>query len=253
MQLPVVLNVCDKKTLFGKKFSVEDAGDICLVKIQEKRKSLKKVADVYKNSKILVNNQIINKNIFRGKLKNCFHIDFNIISKLIERICKAVVYKNYMELPLNELVIVARNEVAYTLVVQLLSIAKMFTIISDSEDRKIFDEMYFKYGCVIRQKRSLEELSGDNSIILCAEENYICREDDIVVLNMTQTYDNRKNTINIYDISINDSRLYDLIAYWGGCPGIEIYNVLNILPDNDVTIEINKKTDRIFLLDIEEI
>ena len=251
MQLPVVLDVCDRKNLLGKKFSVKDVGNICPVSIKKTKSAVKKVAYEFRNRNILISNKVVNMNIFNGRIKECPDISFNMILKLIKKICKALIQKYSKEWPMNELIIAAKNEEAYPLIEELQNISKLFTIISDNENRRMADEMYFKYGCVIRHKISVKEIIEDNNFILCSDERILTEASDSIILNMTHIYSDRENVVNIRDITINDKRFSDLVTYWNGSPGIEVYNILGVLPDNNANIEMNKKADKIFLLDID--
>lgn len=250
LYFPVVLDICDKKYIIGKKIEIEKRGDIRFAKIPEKRKALKKVTDAFKNDLIMISNKAVKSNVFSKKIINYSYIGLDVISELVKPICKAVSEKFKKELPFNELIIAADNKFACQLISRLINTGKMFTLISDYEDRKMLDEMYFKYGCIIRYKKTADEYAGENGFVICSDENRLTEFENMLVLNLTDKYKEDKNVINLKDISLNDKRLQCLITSWGGNPGAEIYSLVKCLPDDKVTVEVNKKTDKIFMLDI---
>ena len=244
-------NLTDCKTTSRNGFDVVDCGSFLFVKAREKKRALKKVAKVFGNNPILINNNALEKDVFCGKVRLYEKTDMALCLALIEKVCRVTAEKYNIELPLDEIVIVTENNLVHPLISNLLNICRMFTVVSEVTDRQLADEMYFKYGCIIRFKCNSDDFSGENNFVICAANNCLADLENSIVVNLTEKSVEGSNIINLNEISIKDSSISSVCKCWGGSSGIGLYSLMRAIPGEDVCINLNRRADKIFLLDMD--
>ena len=252
MNHPIILDCSDSKSVFRQKLVKNEYDLFVTATIPEKRRYIKKFFKNNPNQTIVLKNQYEQERIFIGNTILHNEITYESVVVIICELCKQVAKRSLLQIPYDEIYLIASSEIAYSLVVPLMSICKLFTVVSDEYDVKKADEMYFKYGCIIRHKQKTDEISGNNKIVLCADEKMNCRNIKIPIINLTSKEYNEQNIVNIHDIKVSDSRISPIVKHWKGEPGLRFYNLFGIIPDEKSDIDINIKSDKIFLLDISK-
>ena len=244
----VILNINERKKFKKSGFQIERFNGFSELIIPERKRYLKRVKEL-SNPNIIIGNRIINNTIFTGLLKPYANTSYYTAIPVIEKICRLIAARYLIELPYEEIYIMAQPESLNLIVPALMNIGKLFTVISENNDRKTADEIYFKYGCVIRWSNVIDNVSGKGKILVKVSENSLPENFDCPVLDLSNTVENRANIINIRKILLSDDRLSEIVRCWNGIPGLDLFGLMNILPDEKTTIDINIIPDEIFLLD----
>ena len=248
----VILNISERKGLKKSGFHIEKFNEISELTIPNRKRFLKKVKNLARGN-IIVSNQIKNKTILAGVLKPYTDTLYYTAIPVIDKICRLIAAQHLVELPYEEIYIMAQPESLNLIVPALMNSGKLFTVISENKDRKIADEIYFKYGAVIRWYNGTDTMQGKGKILVRVSENPLPENFDFPILNLTKNLENKSNIINIRDILISDERLSGIVNLWKGVPGLDLYALMNILPDEKTAVDINVRPDKIFLLDTDAI
>lgn len=253
MNEPVILEIFDSKHIFDRKVIKNDYKLFSTVSIPGKRRLIKIFARTIINTPVIVKKQSDNHPLIKNKVCAYNRISIEAVAAVIEKVCKKVADKCSVKIPFNEIIIIGSEEIAYTLIYPLVNICRMFTVVSDSYNLKKTDEMYFKYGCIIRNKSKPENPEGGDNLLICADERVNCENFNMQIINLTNTGYTRNNIINIRDVMVVDDRILSIAQKWNGSPGLEMYDLLGIIPSCDSDVDTNTKADKIFLLDINKI
>jgi len=248
----VILNISERKRLKKSGFQLEKFNEFSELTIPNKKRLLKKVKNLT-DGNIIVNNQIKNKTILAGMLKPYTEPSYYTAIPVIEKICRLIAARHLIELPYDEIYIMAQPESLNLIVPELMNIGKLFTVISENKDRKIADEIYFKYGAVIRWYNGDDTIQGKGKILVRISENPLPENFDFPILNLTNINESKSNITNIRNVLMSDKRLSGIVNLWKGVPGLDLYDFMNIIPDENTVVDINIRPDKIFLLDTDAI
>ncbi len=253
MNAPIVLDIFDSKNIFDRKIIKNEYEFFSTVSIPGKRKYIKNFAKSVISAPVIIKKHSENHPLLKNKICVYNGVSIESVAVIIEKVCKSVANRASLKIPLNEIIIIGSEEISLRLIRPLVNICRMFTIISDTYNIRKTDEMYFKYGCIIRNKVKLEDCHGGETIVICADDRVNCENISMQVVNLTATEYSRNNIVNIRDVRVVDNSILSIAEQWNGKTGLEIYNLLGITPDCKSDIDINTKTDKIFLLDISKI
>ncbi len=248
----VILNVSEKKRLKKSALQLESFNGFLELTIPDRKRFLKKIKN-FSNETIIISNRNINNTILNGLLKPYNNTSYYTAIPLIDKICRLIAARYLIELPYEEIFIMTHPESLNLIVPALRNIGKLFTVISENKDIKTADEIYFKYGCVIRWNSGIDNVHGKEKILVRVSENPLPENFDFPVLDLTNAVENRANVINIRKILMSDDRLSEIVRCWNGVPGLDLYGLMNILPDEKTAVDINVIPDEIFLLDTDAI
>lgn len=248
----VILNLSERKRIKKTALKIERFNGFSELIIPDRKRYLKRVKEL-SDQNIIIGNRIINNTILTGLLKPYTNTSYYTAIPVIDKICRLIATRYLIELPYEEIYIMAQPESLNVIVPALMNIGKLFTVISENKDRKTADEIYFKYGCVIRWSNVIDNVHGKGKILIRVSENSLPENFDSPVLDLTNALENRANVINIRKILMSDDRLSEIIKCWNGVPGLDLYGLMNILPDEKTAVDINIIPDEIFLLDTDAI
>ena len=248
----IILNISERKRLKKSVLQFERFNGFSELTIPDRKRFLKKIKD-FSNENIIISNQIRSMTMLAGVVKPYTNTSYYTAIPVIEKICRLIAARYLIELPYEEIYIMAQPESLNLIVPALMNIGKLFTVISENKDRKTADEIYFKYGCVIRWSNDLDNVCGKGKMLVRVSENPLPQNFDSPVLDLTNVLENRANVVNIRKILMSDDRLSELVRCWNGIPGIDLYGLMNILPDEKTVVDINIIPDEIFLLDTNAI
>ncbi len=248
----VILNISERKRFKKSGIQLEKFNGVSELTIPDRKRYLKKVKD-FSNGNIIISNQIKNRTILTGLLKPYTNTLYHTAIPVIDKICRMIASQYSIEVPYEEIYVMAQPESLNLIVPALMNSGKLFTVISENKDRKIADEIYFKYGCVIRWYNGIDTMQGKGKILVKVSENPLPENFDSPVLNLTNIIENKSNIVNIRNILMSDERLSGIVNLWNGIPGLDLYGMMNILPDEKTVVDINIRSDKIFLLDTDAI
>lgn len=250
MYSSAILNVANRRLSDKTLLKEEIYEGFSVITLPERKRALRKLLRA-SDKNYIVKNGDSDKGIFQGRIKPFTDISPETVISVIDKICREAAKKYLQKLPFEEIKVISSGNMGLRIVEKLKNEAKLFTVIAESEDRLLADELYFKYGVIIRYKNSPDIRKGMDNLIISAEESVTEKITVTPVINLSKRNFSRENVINIGEIVITDKNTSVFSEYWNGCPGPEIYSLLNISPQECSEVDINKKTDRIFLLDTD--
>ncbi len=248
----VILNISERKRFKKSGFQFERFDGFSELTIPNRKRFLKKIKS-FSNENIIISNRIKNMTMLAGLVKPYANTSYYTAIPVIDKICRLIAAKYFIDLPYEEIYIMAQPESLNLIVPALVNSGKLFTVISENKDRKIADEIYFKYGSVIRWYNGTDTMQGKGKLLVRVSENPLPENFNSPVLDLTNIIENKTNIINIRNILMSDERLSGIVSLWNGVPGLDLYGLMNILPDEKTAVDINIIPDEIFLLDTNAI
>lgn len=248
----VILNISERKRFKKSGFKLERFDGFSELTIPNRKRFLKKIKG-FSNENIIISNRIKNMAMLAGLVRPYTNTSYYTAIPVIDKICGLIAAKYLIDLPYEEIYIMAQPESLNLIVPRLASSGKLFTVISENKDRKIADEIYFKYGSIIRWYNGNDTMQGKGKLLVRVSENPLPENFNSPVLDLTNIIENKSNIINIRNILMSDERLSEIVSLWNGVPGLDLYGLMNILPDEKTAVDINIRPDKIFLLDTDAI
>jgi len=250
---PIILGIDDSKSLVKKKYLRCETDGFVKVVLPNKKRCIRKVLRGINSENILIEKESAKNSVLSGQVYNYKKVSMELIKVIIEQVCILAAKKYSIRLPLKEIFIEATTYDACSLILPLVNISRLFTIVSNEFDVKKADEMYFKYGCIIRKKEKIcFDASGDR-IAICVDSVSDFIHCNLPVINLSEEAIEKNNVVNIRRIKVFDSRISALVKLWGGEPGLELYNATELIPDDTTIVDLNVNADKIFLLDIGQL
>lgn len=168
---------------------------------------------------------------------------------IINKIVITAAEKYRLTFPLKEIFIMAEPEMASRIITQIKDKARLFTVVSAFDTLgKMYDELYFKYGTVIRHIPFFNNPDWENSLAVKLEGTDD-KKDWIKcpVISFDEAIINDKTLIvrDVHIDSLKTKPLNDALSINGG---IESFCVLGHMPDGDCTVSLNKKSGKIYTL-----
>lgn len=252
MNKHIVLNIAEKKGSFTGAYEITKTDqNITFATVKNKPRAIKKFIQLLGDEVVIITKNSEDKKALKNNLLLCDNVPFDYIIPLISKsMIQAIKHHNF-KLPLKEIYISASPEIAYLVIKEIYDVSRLFTVINSTRnDKTLFDELYFKYGIIVRQR---EKVAFD-----CVEDTALIRYDYLSapkfynspIIDISDPYKDNENIISLKDISVYDKQIENVKNVWGGVTGINMYSLLGIMPDKDAQVNINKKSDEIFRLDI---
>lgn len=155
-------------------------------------------------------------------------------------------------LPAEEIYILSDPISAAAIILKIKGMARLFTVVSPIDSvGKMYDELYFKYGAVIRHIPYIGSCTQHAVIIKNNGEKDSPHIQDGIYITLDRTKPDEKNVVTAADICINDKRTDAFEKALEIRGGAGMYKFLGILPDNESFVDINTKCGEIFLLDTQ--
>lgn len=252
MKKTVILKASERMGAFAQPFRRSEYENISLITIKNRQRALRKLVKRLNDENVIINHFQVKERIFSNRLKIYNEFSYKTVLPIINKICRQIAAKYTMQIPFEEICIVARPEVAYSFIIPLLGISRLFTIVSDESVGKKADELYFEHGCIIRQASALDNTISRDRIIIRARDKMIPTNAEIPIIDVTNVPVYGKTVIQARSILVFDERILTIGEHWGGSGGLLLYDLLGELPDKNSKVDINKQADRIFLLDIDK-
>ena len=249
MSQTVIIDVSTEKGILKKRFEMEKFGDVSYVTIKNRHRALKKLIKQLNGENVIIRHLKDKEYIFEGYLRQWQYLSYKTVLPVINKICRLTAARFAMKIPFEEMLIIADEEAAYEFITELSGISRLFTVVSENQGNRKTDELYFKHGCVVRSKNVFDGRENTDSIIIRVDENDFKKPLSMPVVDLSASPVYGRNVVSVRDICVFDDEIQKVSNIWGGNSGLLLYELLGILPDKYTKTDINKKADRIFLLD----
>lgn len=171
---------------------------------------------------------------------------------VLERILILTAKKYNITLPAKEIYIFASPENAALIIEQIKDFSRLFTVVSKNEENnKLYDELYFKHGVVVRQTKTINLNSDENSLIIKYKENIPITSSFPIITFDSECFS--KKCVKIGEAYVSDERLSLLERCLKQNGSFYMYKMLGIKPDDKSRLSLDKKGNKMFFLDISEI
>lgn len=245
----VIVDVSTEKGILKKRFEVRNFGNISYVTIKNRHRALKKLVKTLNGENVIVNHLQTEEYIFEGHLRKWWDLSYKTVLPVINKICRLTAAKFTMKIPFEEMYIIADEDTAYEFITELSGMSRLFTVVSKKQGTKNSDELYFNHGCVVRRKNVFDGKENPDSIVIRVSDCAFAKPLSMPVVDLSASPEYGKNVILARDVCVFDDAIEEVRKNWGGNSGLLLYELLEILPDRNSKTDINKKADRIFLLD----
>lgn len=244
----VIIKPLKKRGLFSinPQFERTEAADVFYVR--DNVRSLKKVVKYAGGRKIMPDSEMAKGRFTSQYVKKYAAVTLPTSLAIIEKAVRAVAAKSGLKFPLSEIYVSAQSDPAARIIEKIRGCARLFTVVSTSPAKSVlYDELYFKYGTVVRHIPSFCYNEKDDVMIIKGENDAAVNFTSYPVLSLVRG--SGANVYNIGDFRIYDGQADSFAALWGGVPTAALYSFLRIVPANDASIEINNGENGVFLLD----
>lgn len=253
MKKTVILNVSEKKGFLSQAYRCEEHANMSLVTIKNSKRALRRLSGILKGENIVINHLQKDEYIFNNCIKPYADLSYKTVIPVMDKICRCVAEKYVLQLPFEEIYIVANPATAYEIILPLIGMGRMFTIVSEEGAGREADSLYFEHGCIIRHIKRTENRLNPDCIIIRAEERGSPHFGAAPVINLVNAPAYGEKVLSANNISVSDDNILQFSQYWGGSSGLSLYELTEEIPAANAEIDINKNADTIFLLDTNQI
>ena len=253
MKPTAILSVCRQKGIFKTPYKIDRSGSIALLSVKNRNGAIKKLIKALpcENTVIARNCENEETLINRKKLYEKYNLD--TVFPILEVLCRKTAQKFGIRIPFAEVYIEASPAVACGILAGIQSMSRIFTVVSaESPLTNSYDELYFKHGTVIRHIPGYCNNITSEAVIIRCDTNYSKFSFDIPVINFTSVREEKNLTVNVSDVFVRDEKIDEFLRLWGGYSSIFLYELLGEKPEQNAEVDINKKADKIFLLDTDK-
>lgn len=238
--------------IFAPSVRIEDAGDVKIAYVKDNLRSARKLYDIANGRTVLLEEGCLRK---CGAYKKSTISSREITLPVLDKIVSAVAKKYFTAFPIEEIYVMADPICAAQIIAAIRTLARLFTVVSPLETvGKMYDELYFKHGCVIRHIPSFNNADWENAVVIkCDGEDSIARWIRSPVISLDKCSSVTDKTFLAGSIHITDERTKKIEKLLGIKSGAPLYAALEIVPCENAEIYIGEKCSEIFTLDIGEI
>ncbi len=252
MEKNIVLKIAERKGVFSHAYEYSEYEDAAVVVVKNKTSALRRLARRKGEENIIVACPDVSRRVFENKIKEYNNISEEVVVSVIEKICRQSAKKFSMPIPFGEIYVAAPHHLAYCIINALCGLSRLFTVVSPNEiNGRIYDELYFKQGTIIRHIPYFNNDIRDDAIIIRCDEEEMNYPPNTVLIDFCKQAAQGKNILNARGVYIYDESICDIQRLWGGDSGAALYTLMEKIPDKEAVLDINRRTDKIFLLDTE--
>ena len=253
MEKVKILTLSDKRNFRGHVLKSESYESIEVIYGTKHKKTLRKLKKLLNDETVIVSSFNTEEKILQNRMKVYDKLFYKTALPVMDKVFREVSRKYATAKPFRNVYIVAPPSVAYEIILEIPKLSRMFTVVTELSPEKKADDIYFEFGCIIRHISRIPRIFREDDVLVLPENNFCCNAEPATVIDMGENNRCGNKKININEIYVSDERLTAVQKLWGGECSLMIYQLMGMLPDNGTQININKRADRIFLLDIEKL
>lgn len=229
------VELAEKSNDFPGLFKIdENECNIYSVMLKKKQRAIKAFLKTYSDDTVIVSGKYKDNKLLSSKLTSFNEISFECFLAILNKVIRAIAEKYGYRLPLKEICVVAESQIANSIISCVCDTAQLFTVVNcETDPAGCFDELYFKYGVVVRKKEKF----------LLGREMIVISTDGTPVIEM------ENDTVSLSDVCVSDEMSDKIKNLFGINAGISLYTLMKILPGENAKIEIDRRPDEFFLLD----
>ena len=241
MNKHIILNIAKKRNEFTGLYKIiEEEPDIYSAIIKNRNRAIKALLKVLPEERIIISKDSENRKLLYDKLLLYNEVSLDNMLVVINKAVRQLVSNHGLGFPLREIYIFAPPEISCALISRIHETSRLFTVVSPIEvPFNYFDELYFKYGVIVRHKERLLSLPLTETILIEYDND----------ITLSSLFKGKRDTVSLQEISVLDKQMKEIVKLFRGNVGLSMYTLLGITPNGDITADINRKPDRIFLLD----
>ncbi len=248
-----MLKLSENKELFSPAFETEEKDKISVTYLKNTKSALKKLVKKTEKKSFLIENGRHKEKIFQNKIKEVTHYSPDVFFPVLEKTFCTYIKKKDAEIPLGEIYVIAPPPDAYRIISLLYPYARLFTVISREEYQgKMYDEIYFKHGTLIRQMEVFNNDVREDCAVIRLAGTHVPLWLKCPILDMGCDSKEGARSLIMKDICIKDDFLSVAEKEWGGNAGAVFYTLFGKIPSQKAKVNIAQKADKIFLLDTTE-
>ena len=214
------------------------------VYIKDSVGAAKQVSKKFRNKKIICEKSCFQNEKTKHLIKEYEKCDEGILLKVFEYSFYSSLEKFGLKAPLLEICIAANPQQAVEIIKCIRHAARLFTVVFPNEySGKLYDELYFKYGVVIRQVKTFNNKS-EGELFIKAEGRNLPFWIKCPVISFEKEDISDKATVALRRVCLNKEK-------WGiKIASPAFYSLLGIKIDEKTKVDVNNNAEKIFLLDI---
>ncbi len=252
MKKTAILSLSETRKIFRPLYEISEYENLTLLNVQNCSRAINKISRFLKNTEVIISDKDKYAPLLKNKLKIKKGVYYKTALPVIEKVCRQVACKHDIKFPFGEIYIMASPSVACDIIMYISGISRVFTVISeDFPLTNVYDEIYFKYGTIIRQLPAFNNnITADSIIIRCDDED-VPLWAKIPVIDFSDKTSCDNLSVKMSNICVSDERIITATELWGGKSGLGFYELFGEVPKENTDININLPADEIFLLDID--
>lgn len=231
------------------KKEIQSVEDIPKVYVRDNMRSIKNLLQIKEDKTVLVKENTFVKEKTVKYIKEYKGDITNQALCIIEKIVESAVNKYHLSFPLKEIFVMAEPSLASRIIFGIKDRARLFTVVSPFDTLgKMYDELYFKYGTVIRHIPFFNNPDWENSLAVKLENTDEKRDwIKCPVISFDDAKINDK-TLIIRDIHIESSKTRALNEALSIKGGLDSFCLTAQTPDSECVININEISGKIYTL-----
>lgn len=247
-----MLKLLEKKEIFSPAFEIKEKEEIFVTYVKNTRSALKKLIKKRKETSFLIESGREREKLFQNKAKEYTDFPPDVFFPVLEKIFCTYMKKQKMDFPLGEIYVIAPPIYACKIISLIYPYSRLFTVISSEEySGRIYDEIYFKHGTLIRQMEVFNnDVRADCAAIRISGEG-VPLWLKCPILDMGYDAKEGRRTLILKDVCITDEFLLQAEKEWGGRAGGTFFSLFGKNPSENAKVNIFQKADKIFLLDTD--
>ncbi len=250
MKTTAVLSIYEMKKMFMPSYNIKQYDNLQHITLKKSMRALKKLKPMLENITPVISPEYENDELFANKKIVFNKYTCEYLLPILEKIFRQSTEKFGLELPVKEIYIMAPAMEACAMISVLNGMSRIFTIVSEEKPLiSYYDELYFKHGTVIRHLPEFNNNITQEAVIIRANGVPFPSWTKTPAIDLTDEPTCRKYVVKVQDVSVCDDKITAFRKLWRGESGLLSYSLTDTVPGVNAQVNINKKADKIFLLD----
>ena len=176
---------------------------------------LEKLIKKKKGTRLLLESGRAGERLFQDNIKEYTDYSPDVFFSVLEKIFCTYIKKKNVEIPLGEIYVIAPPTFACRIISALYPYARLFTVIShEGYQGKIYDELYFKHGTLIRQMEVFNnDVRSDCAVVRLSGE-HVPLWLKCPILDMGCEPQEGARSLIMKDVCITDDFLFEAEKEW---------------------------------------